>query len=99
METDMARYTVRVELHKADNDDYESLHEYMEEEGFLRYIVDNDGHKWRLPTAEYNSASKSDKYVVLGRAKRAASRTGKRYTVLVTKSDGRTWYNLPKLQD
>ena len=36
----MARYTVRVELHKADSDDYETLHECMEEEGFLRYITD-----------------------------------------------------------
>ena len=91
----MARYTVRVELHKADSDDYETLHEYMEEEGFLRYITDGDGVKHQLPTAEYNISSNGDKYAVLNRAKQAASRTGKRYMVLVTESNGRTWYNLP----
>ncbi len=42
----MARYTVRVELHKADEDDYEDLHDYMQEEGFRRYITDSKG-KWR----------------------------------------------------
>ncbi|MGA7313803.1 MAG: hypothetical protein WBX22_07495 [Silvibacterium sp.] len=31
----MAQYTVRVELHKANSDDYENLHEYMEHEGFI----------------------------------------------------------------
>lgn len=91
----MARYTVRIELHRADNDDYETLHEYMEEKGFLRYIVNGDGNKYQLPTAEYNISSGSDKDAVLGKAKQAASRTGKRYMVLVTESDGRTWYNLP----
>ena len=94
----MARYTVRVELHNADNDDYESLHEYMEEEGFTRYIVDKDGEKYQLPTAEYNISSSGDKYAVLEKAKRAASRTGKRYMVLVTTSAGRTWHNLPEWQ-
>jgi predicted nucleotidyltransferase len=95
----MARYTVRVELHKADSDDYETLHEYMEEEGFLRYVTDDDGARHQLPTAEYNISSNSDKYAVLNRAKQAASRTGKRYMVLVTESNGRTWYNLPDWED
>jgi hypothetical protein len=35
-------YTVRVELHKADSDDYDSLHEYMEEEGFSRYVINSN---------------------------------------------------------
>lgn len=95
----MARYTVRVELHKANSDDYETLHEYMKQEGFLRYITDEDGAKHQLPTAEYNISSKGDKRTVLNKAKQAASRTGKRYMVLVTESDGRTWYNLPVWKD
>jgi len=91
----MARYTVRVELHRADSDDYDLLHEYMEAEGFLRYIVDGDDIRHRLPTAEYNISSSGDKDAVLKRAKQAASQTNKKYMVLVTVSDGRTWYNLP----
>ena len=92
----MAQFTVRVELHKANSDDYENLHEYMEHEGFVRYVVNsNDGVKYQLPTAEYNFTSTGDKAAVLKKAKQAASRTGKKYMVLVTQSDGRTWFNLP----
>lgn len=92
----MSRYTVRVELHRADSDDYDMLHEYMEDEGFQRYISDGEGKKYQLPTAEYNISTSSDKSAVLGKAKKAASRTGKTYMILITKSNGRTWYNLPK---
>ena len=54
----VARYTVRVELHKANSDDYDNLHGFMEQEDFIRYIVNgNDGLKYRLPTAEYNISS------------------------------------------
>lgn len=59
MEAGMAQYTVRVELHRADSDDYESLHEYMGDEGFRRYITNsNDCVKYQLPTAEYNITSR-----------------------------------------
>jgi hypothetical protein len=92
----MAQYTVRVELHRANSDDYDLLHEYMGEEGFRRYITNsNDGIKYQLPTAEYSISSDSDRSAVLKKAKQAASRTAKKYMVLVTESDGRTWYNLP----
>jgi hypothetical protein len=92
----VAQYTVRVELHKANSDDYENLHGYMEQEDFIRYVVNsNDGLKYRLPTAEYNISSTGGKGTVLKKAKQAASRTGKKYMVLVTESDGRTWFNLP----
>lgn len=91
----MARYTVRVELHRADSDDYDLLHEFMEAEGFFRYIVDGDDVKHQLPTAEYNISSSGDRDAILKRAKQAASQTGKQYMVLVTESNGRTWWNLP----
>lgn len=32
----MTSYTVRVELHDADDDDYASLHAAMEDQGFVR---------------------------------------------------------------
>lgn len=91
----MARYTVRVELHRADSDDYDLLHEFTEAEGFLRYIVDSDDVKHQLPTAEYNISSSGGKDAVLRRAKQAASQSCKQYMVLVTESNGRTWWNLP----
>ena len=91
----MAKFTVRVELHHADEDDYEELHGYMEQQGFVRYIVDSEDAKWQLPTAEYNIASTGEKSAVLAKAEMAAKQTGKKYMVLVTKSNGRTWANLP----
>ena len=89
------RFTVRVELHDADGDDYEELHTYMEEEGFVRYIVTTNNVKLQLPTAEYSIQIAGDKDDVLGKAKTAAARTYKNYMVLVTASAGRTWANLP----
>jgi hypothetical protein len=88
------KYTVRVELHGATGEDYETLHSAMEDVGFLRYIADSDGTKYELPTAEYNWSGQKDKHEVRNLAKRAAATTGLEYSILVTKSDGRTWHNL-----
>ena len=49
----MTNFTVRIELHGADEADYENLHEAMERRGFVRWI-ESDGGRYRLPTAEYN---------------------------------------------
>ena len=95
MEVEVSRYTVRVELHRAGSDDYDLLHEFMEAEGFLRYIVDDDDARHQLPTAEYNISSNGGRVSILKRAKQAALQTGKQYMVFVTESNGRTWWNLP----
>jgi hypothetical protein len=91
-----AKFTVRVELHDYPTaDEYEALHEAMAAQGFSRTIVDeNTGEEYYLPTAEYNLIGSLDRDVVLARADRAANQTGKRYSVVVTPSSGRTWYNL-----
>ena len=92
----MAKYTTRVELHHANYIDYETLHTAMAAEGFSRTI--SDGKKtYRLPEAEYNCDSDAEKDVVLAAAERAASKTRKRYAILVTKSDGRTWTGLDEV--
>jgi hypothetical protein len=41
----MIKYTVRVELHDAEDDDYENLHEAMEKKGFVRWAKDSEGSK------------------------------------------------------
>jgi len=56
----MTGFTVRVELHDADDDDYEELHEAMEKEGFERTIVGESGTTYRLPTAEYRYYSDTE---------------------------------------
>lgn len=92
----MARFTTRVELHNADEDDYEQLHAAMEREGFSRTIVSGDGTTYHLPTAEYDRQGNLTRDEVLESAKRSANKTGCSYAVLVTQSNGRTWQGLER---
>ncbi len=93
----MAKFTTRVELHKANADDYLRLHTSMEAEGFIRTITSSDGVTYQLPTAEYNRINEMSRDKVLESAKRAADKTGKEYEILVTETEGRTWWNLKKI--
>ncbi|MBA3827845.1 MAG: DUF2622 domain-containing protein [Taibaiella sp.] len=92
------RFTTRVELHHASNvGDYNKLHLEMETEGFSRTITwENDINTYHLPTAEYNKFGESlTGMQVLESAKKAATKTGKTFSVLVTKSAERLAFNLP----
>lgn len=97
----MANFTVRVELHDAENGDYyDRLHEEMEARGFVRWIKDsNDDAKLRLPTAEYNLRNTGKtKGEVLTLAQEAADavKPKPKPSIVVTKSAGRTWSGLKK---
>lgn len=91
----MAKFTTRVELHDAKSpEDYTGLHEYMEEEGFSRRIRFGQV-RYELPTAEYNYTDEDTIESVLEAAKRAATKTGKKFSVLVTETTvARAHYNL-----
>jgi hypothetical protein len=98
----MTNFTVRVELHDADDDDYSRLHEAMEEGGFVRWISDRNESKDQLPTAEYNLANSAlDRSAVLERARTAADSVKRKPTpwILVTESAGRTWSGLKPWKD
>ncbi|ELY2798354.1 type V toxin-antitoxin system endoribonuclease antitoxin GhoS [Cronobacter dublinensis] len=69
----MTNYTVRVELHYADNDDYEALHEEMSNENFRR-TISIDGVKWELPTAEYSIVCDLTPHEILSKAQKAANK-------------------------
>lgn len=91
----MSFFTTRVELH--DEKDYTTLHAEMKKEGFWQTIsLQGEDTVFHLPTAEYNYSSDTETpQQVLKRAKDAANRTGKKSSILVTKSDGRRyWDNL-----
>jgi hypothetical protein len=90
----LATFTTRVELHKAYEDDYEVLRAAMEQRGFSRQITSDDGVTYHLPTAEYNYSGSKTRSRVLELAKEAASETNKKYAVLVTESNGRSWSGL-----
>jgi hypothetical protein len=93
----MAQFTVRVELHRANQDDYDALHSAMEEKGFSRQIKSDGGASYHLPTAEYTRTSNKSKKEILDSAAAAADTTGKKYGILVTKSAGRTWQGLKEI--
>jgi len=93
----MNRFTTRVELHQADSDDYDTLHDEMKSEGFSRTIsLEGENVVYHMPTAEYNKHGENmTSEQVLEAAKRAASKTGNKYSVLVTKTtERRYWHNL-----
>ena len=86
------KYSVRVELHKDPEPDYDQLHVDMDEEGFARWIWSgSEGlQKLALPTAEYVLETPESSSQVLMRARRAAERAhpGK-YGVMVTPMVGK----------
>ena len=100
----MSLFTTRVELHKAStSEDYKKLHDEMEKEGFWRTIkLLGESASYHLPTAEYsysNEKNNLDTEGVLNSAKTAAARTGKTFSVFVTKADGpRKWYKLEEVK-
>jgi hypothetical protein len=92
----LATFTTRVELHYADDDDYEALHAAMEQRGFSRFITSDDGVRYHLPTAEYSYIGNKTHSEVLALARAAARETNKKFAVLVTESKGRRWDGLAK---
>lgn len=92
----MASFTTRVVLHDAEWEDYDELHQYLANAGFARTVTSDKGTTYHLPEAEYDFSGNIARSDVLDMVKSAAARTGKRYSVLVTESAGRTWYNLAK---
>jgi len=90
----MAKFMVRVELHAADEGDYETLHEAMEAEGFVRQIRSGDGVLYHLPTAEYYREGNLSKQDVLDEAKSGVAKTKKKAAILVTEALGFRWSGL-----
>ena len=92
----MAMFTVRVELHKADWSDYETLHAEMEERGFSRQVTSDDGVTYHLPLAEYSIIANLTIDQVLERAKAAATATNKKFGIFVSEAIRRKWIGLDK---
>lgn len=93
----MAYFTVRVELHDATSEkDYETLHIEMGKSGFGRTIqLDEASPIYHLPHAEYSIINENTAEAILELAKTAATKTNKKFSVLVTKStERRQWFNL-----
>jgi len=92
----MSTFVIRVELHSATWQDYDTLHQEMGKEGFNRTIRADDGVSYQLPTAEYAATSSSTTAQVLEAAKRAATRTGKSFGVIASQTMNSTWNGLQR---
>lgn len=94
----MAKFTVRIELHKASADDYSDLHEAMEAGGFSRQIKSGDGVFYHLPTAEYRYASDTETAAqVRDRAVGIAKDIRPKPAVLVSEAVSTAWSGLDKV--
>ena len=90
----MKSYTVRIELQNSVLGDYEPLHAAMESAGFRKFIISDQGTKYKLPNGEYNISGNFDRATILSLSKNAVTTTNKNAEILVTESSGRTWANL-----
>jgi hypothetical protein len=90
----MASFLVRVELHDADWDDYETLHSQMAARGFSREIAGTDGRAYQLPTAEYVMRTKSGLIDVRKLAAQAATTTSRKFGVIVAEYRRSAWTGL-----
>ena len=93
----MDRYTIRVELHDADEEDYEKLHGAMEEGRFTHTIVAKDGTTYKLPSAEYNYEGEIEIGEVREKAKSAAATTNRKYAILISQITSRLWFGLEEV--
>jgi len=91
----MAQFTIRVELHGATAEQYETLHQRMETAGFHRAIagVDASGQQgwWQLPTAEYDYEADNTAQGVRDYAKIIADSVKSGSWILVTQVANRSW--------
>jgi hypothetical protein len=92
VECTVAKYTVRIELPGASEEQYHHLDQSMEKRGFSRTIKATDGTWWRLPSGEYNVENETRnpiqlKELVVSIAD--AIRPGS--WVLVTEAGSRAW--------
>ena len=83
-------FITRVELHGAQEGDYEVLHAAMANAGFHR-IMNQDGVSYYLPTAEYIVHSSLSAEGVRDVAIQAANTTGKASWILTVQSAGMAW--------
>lgn len=88
----MARYIVRVELHGADSEDYDSLHEKMNGKGYSREIRDGKGAWFHLPTAEYTIVKTSTALNIRKEVCAIAGSVKTKYYVLVSEAANTSWW-------
>ena len=90
----MAKFLVRVELHGATWDDYETLHAEMAARGFSRRVTGEDGRTYQLPTAEYIIRTDLGLESVRTLASEGAQMTGRKSGVIAAEYSRSAWVGL-----
>jgi len=62
--------------------------------GVSRTITSDNGIEYHMLEAEYDFQGNNTLQQVMDKAKAAANKTDKNYSIFVTESAGRTWHNL-----
>lgn len=88
----MEDFTVRVELIRANSEDYTKLHEKMDAYGYRKHIVGRDGTKYDLPTAEYITTSALGLQQIREQVSAIAESVRPTAYEFVTQSAGWAWY-------
>ena len=91
----MSNFTVRVELHGANESHYELLHAYMAAAGFFKFVSGatpcGESGTWKLPTAEYDYSSERSAADVRDAVKLLADSVKPGAWVLITEVASRAW--------
>ncbi|HYR58336.1 MAG TPA: hypothetical protein VEO95_06900 [Chthoniobacteraceae bacterium] len=93
----MAKFITRIELHDADEGDYDTLNFGMEVEGFSLAITSSNSNTYYLPRGEFYREDNSTLEQVLQAAKSAAAKTNKEFAVIVSEMAGCTWRGLRRV--
>ena len=93
----MASYTIRVELHSATAQHYVSLATKLSAIGVIDIITADDGRRFKLPPAEYQTNSNMDVAQVRDRVAGVAATVVPSYAVLVSEAPSRAWVGLQLL--
>jgi hypothetical protein len=79
----MAAFITRVELHRANEDDYRLLHTEMRGRGFSKSVTSSDGGAYLLPPGDYNYEADVEITAIKEAATSAVNVTGRQGTVFV----------------
>ena len=93
----MSKYIVKVQLNSGSATDYELLHSSMKALGFQKTITSANELTYHLPANEYYFSSNFDSAQVFELASTAANRTGRKFEVLVIKTEEVMWSELFEL--
>jgi len=94
----MSMFTIRVELHDANWQQYVDMAKDLATKGITDVIVGDNGTSYKMPPAEYHYSGTALIGQVLESVKASAAKTGKRYGVLVTEATRISWEGLQPIQ-